>query len=179
MLDYDTARFKSSQVAAAAGIEMNTFRAYFKRGHFKMIGETERLASTHGAAHFWSLRDAMGFAIAGELIRAGADAGAAFDAGMWGFAHIGSAVVDPPIAGAPPMRNPGELWDARTVGFTAMAFFPATGNVNVFPFRHQFDWEDVLLDPKTKERSASILLFLNDVERRVFDSLGLNQGAQA
>ncbi|WP_203311113.1 hypothetical protein [Sphingomonas beigongshangi] len=175
MIDYDTARFKSSLVAAAAGIEINTFRAYFKRGHFLMLGETEQLAASHGVAHMWSLRDALGFAIAGELIRVGVDAGKAFKAAMWGFAHVGSMQFDPPIPGMPPARQPGELWDAQQVGFTFMAFFPATGAVRVFPASNQIQIAEAIEDPETHKPSASVLLFLNDIETRVLEALGVDR----
>lgn len=185
-MDYDTARFKSSEVARAAGIEINSFRSYFKRGQFQMVGEAGleadgQAAETHGAAHRWSLRDAMGFAVAGELIRAGADPKAAFNAAMWGFAHMGSIVTEPGPEDQPPLRGPGELWDARTIGFTLMAFFPQSGAARVFPLRYsegqRAGMEEILYDPETQQRSTSILVFLNDVEHRVFTTLGVHEPA--
>lgn len=178
-VDYHTARFKSSEVAKAAGIEINSFRSYFKRGQFRMLGETEELAAGQGASHRWSLRDAMGFAIAGELIRAGVDASAAFNAGMWGFAHISSGISVPAPKDQLPLRNPGELWDFGAFGSTIMAFFPATSNVRVFPVRHKLDINDALYDPQTRTRATSILLYLNDIEQRVFTVLGLNASGAA
>lgn len=175
MIDYHTPLYKSSQVAAGAGLQIDRFRNYFKRDQFKLISETGKRAEVHGVAHLWSLRDAMGFAIAGDLIHAGVDAGAAFNAGMWGFAHVGSGASEPPVPGALPMRNPGELWDPRTVGFTFMAFFPASGAARLFATFDKIDMSDVMNDPQTGRRSPSILLFLNDIERRVFDVLGVGR----
>ena len=175
MIDYHTPLYKSSQVAAGAGLAIDRFRNYFKRDQFKLIGETGKRAEVHGVAHLWSLRDAMGFAIAGDLIHAGVDAGAAFTAGMWHFAHVGSGASYPPIPGEPPMRDPGELWDARTVGFTFMAFFPGSGGVKLFPTFHQIDMTDAIYDPITRRRAPSILLFLNDIEARVFETLSIDR----
>ncbi|HXH15377.1 MAG TPA: hypothetical protein VNJ10_04525 [Sphingomonas sp.] len=177
MIDYHTPRFKSSQVAAAANLEINRFRTFFKRGQFTLDSDTGKPAAVHGVAHLWSLRDAMGFAIAGDLIHAGADASPAFKAGM-SFAHLGSMTFDPPIPGTPPAREPGELWDARVVGFTFMAFFPISGGMKLFPTFHQIDMSDVIYDPISRSRAPCILLFLNDIESRVFEVLGINRTAE-
>ena len=175
MIDYDAPRFKSSEVARAARIEINSFRSYFKRGQFSMLGETEQQRQGHGYAHWFSLRDAMGFAIAGELIRLGVDASVSFKAAMWGFAHVGSVEFDPPIEGEPPAREVGQLWDARSQGFTIMVVFPGTGAVRVFPTYHQMTLEQAFSDPESRTFAPSVLLFINDIEARVYAELGIDR----
>lgn len=173
MIDYDTPRFKSSEVARAAGIEINSFRSYFKRGQFSMLGETEQVRQSHGHAHLFSLRDAMGYAIAGELIRIGVDAAVSFKAGMWGFAHSSGVEVHPPMEGLPPVRDLGRVWDERVVGSTIMAVFAATGGYRLFPAQGLMNLDDALIDPETHSRAAAVLLCINDIERRVYEALGI------
>ncbi|MET4595769.1 hypothetical protein [Sphingomonas sp. PvP015] len=122
MYDLDTPRFTSSQVARAAGMSLNTFRTNFMRGHFQMVGESIAPAERHGVPHHFGLRDAIGFAIVGELVRCGVGPRDAWEAAMWGFAHTGTED-----------RNPGELFNYGDHGMTMMLYWPATKTSRVVP----------------------------------------------
>lgn len=162
MLDYATPRFKSSEVAKAAGVPLNTFRTLFKRGQFRMIGKTDAPASAHGLPHLFSLRDALGFAVAIELMRAGEDATRAWKIAMLDFAHTGDTV-----------RDPGALFDAREHGSTFLLTWPGVDFGRVVSGNELQDRDHahpilLLTPPGYQRRSTFRLTLLDDVERRVF-----------
>lgn len=167
-IDYHSPRFKSSDVARAAGVPLNSFRTYFKRGQFRMVGQTDAPAGSHGLPHLFALRDAMGFAIAAELIRAGVDAADAWQIGMWSYAHT-----------ADEGRNPGELFDHADHGFTYLLTWPGIQSGRVVSGKELDDPNRahpvVLLTPPGQPRQRTFRLTLvNAIERAVFAVLGLN-----
>jgi hypothetical protein len=120
-LDYDTPRIETRLVAEAAGMKPATMHSYYHRQHFRTVGNVEKHRA-NGMPDLFSLRDAIGIAVAHALIKAGASARAAFEAAMFHFA-FGSAGNG---------RNPGELFDEREHGDTFMAFYPESGRCQVF-----------------------------------------------
>lgn len=162
MIDYNEPKYESRLVAEAAGLPIDTFRSYFRRGHFRILGHAKE-ASAHGLPHKFSLRDAMGFAVAGALISAGADPKDAFNAAMIGFAHSSSGA-----------RTPSGVFDIREHGFTVMVFFPASGAERIIAMQDAIGFADAFIDPHTGRRSPSIVLLLNDIERAVFSALNVD-----
>lgn len=116
MFDYATPRFKTSEVARAAGLGASALRNYFARGHFKQNGMDRRQPDGDGLPTLFSLRDALIIAVAAALIRMGVSAPAAYAAAQrWG--HSGSE-----------SRLPAQLF---ADGLTVMVFNPATGDAEI------------------------------------------------
>lgn len=159
MTDYHTPRFKSSEVAAAAGMALNTFRSHFRRGNFRMIGDA-RHAEVHGLPHLFSLRDAMLFAVAVELITAGIEAASAFNAAAT-FAHTGTEE-----------RLPAMVFDP-TKGMTLLIYHGRTNRARIICTPLQSHLATLFHNDATGQREAATIVLLNDVERRVFTRLGI------
>jgi hypothetical protein len=66
----DQPRYRISEVARAAGVEPNTIRSWFQRGHLWLI-ETDKRSEGNGMAHLLSLRSALRIAAMGELVALG------------------------------------------------------------------------------------------------------------
>lgn len=86
--------FSSAQVAAAAGMSAANFRAQFQRGNWRFIGKP---AEANGFGHLFSIYDALGFALARELMERGINAKSAFDRAM-SWAHGGASMAEEPEA---------------------------------------------------------------------------------
>lgn len=113
MRDHNSPRFKSSEVALAAGTSPITFRSYFARGHFRVMGDDTKLADANGLPHLFSLRDALGFALAIRLVKLGQHPEKAWAIAMTKFAHSGGQD-----------REPGKLFDVRQRGETMFLYWP-------------------------------------------------------
>jgi hypothetical protein len=155
MIDYETPRFKSSDVASAAGMPAATFRSYFRRGQFRVYGDAN-LADTHGLPNLFSLRDALGFAVATALMRAGAEPKQAFEAGMLTFAHTGDED-----------RDPGRTYDIHEQGDTIMLFDPASGKARLEAVDGDISFHRLFVGAG----DALLILKINPIEQRVFHVL--------
>lgn len=119
MFDRD---FTSREAAELAGINPATFRSYFKKGDFRVIGSMERKeAAKDGLAHVYSWNDVMCFAVAKALIERGATAASAFEASALHFAYSSDGI-----------RDPGGVYDIREHGYTMLAYDHISGKSNVF-----------------------------------------------
>lgn len=76
--------FTSTQVAAAAGITSANMRAHFLRGNWRRIGKP---AEENGFAHLFNIRDALGIALARELVDLGMHPREAFDRATLDWSH--------------------------------------------------------------------------------------------
>jgi hypothetical protein len=153
MRDYHTPRFRTSQIAQAAGMPASTFRSYFKRGHFHVVGFDTKKADADGLPNLFSLRDALTFAVAGSLISAGADPSKAFTAAVQ-WAHAGNL-----------KRLPAELF---ATGYTVMVFDNPTGDSRVINVGGKINPLEFFAD---QHGPARIVVLLNLIERNVFGAL--------
>lgn len=159
-MDYETPRFESSAVAAACEMAASTFRGHFRRGNFRMVGDAVPAAGD-GMAHLFSLRDALGFAVAAKLMRCGADPVPAFKAGVLLFAHTGSHD-----------RAPAHLFDVREHGETLLVYFPDTGTAEIMASDEVRTLGD-LLGRNASAQEAATVLVLNPLHARVCAALGV------
>ncbi|MGB6185139.1 MAG: hypothetical protein WBF65_08475 [Sphingopyxis granuli] len=155
MINYHTPRFKTSEVAQAAGLNPVTLRAYIARGQIEMPSLNRAEADGVGRAATFSLRDALHIAVGASLIRAGADPAKAFFA-AFAWAHAGNA-----------KRLPAMLY---AEGLTVMIFDNASGEFRVIPFVGKVDPLDFFADDYGASR---IIVLLNEVQRDVFAALGV------
>lgn len=164
-LDYVTPKYGTSAVAKACEMNANTFRGHWMRGNFKKMGPLDRKeASADGLPHLFSLRDAMGLAAAAELMRAGVPPGDAYQIAMWEFAHF-----------AHDGREPAQMYDIASHGFTVLIYHPGLRRGGVIPMKDSLGFADLFKFPGVEGRHASIVVLLNDIERKVFWSLGVGQ----
>ena len=162
MIDYTTARFKTSDVARAAGIPAPTFRSYFSRQQFRVIGEMSKKADIYGLPNMFSLRDALGFAVAIRLISAGVEPKAAWKTAMLEYAHSGDED-----------RDPAAMFDIHEKGETLLVYWPDAGEGGLLPADDITSLHSVVHAPMHGSQEAAIIIVLNHVERRVFAALGV------
>lgn len=166
-IDYDTARYTFRQAAIAAGFEPNTLRSYYapNRAFFRIIGG--EAAKAKGLAGLLSLRDVLHLAVAQRLIEMGVHPRHAFEAGL-DFAHTS----DSPAGG--PSRDPGELFDV-SYAWTALVWQPGTRGrvVAMLAKDPTLSWADLFYNRHTGKRGPAVVILLNDVEKQVFDALGI------
>lgn len=159
MIDYRTPRFKTSQVALAAGITHGAMRSYFSRGHWRVIGAA---AKGDGLPNLFSLHDAMTFAIAARLIAAtNASADVAFKIAVFQFVHVGDE-----------SRRPGSLFNYRERGETLLLYWPDTKDARLIAGD---DIQSVysLTRHGVETRHAATIISLNPIENHVFSTLGI------
>jgi hypothetical protein len=161
-VDYSTPRFRTSEVAVAAGIPAATLRSYFKRGQFRIIGATDaRLADESGLPNLFSLRDALVFAVAVKLIGAGADPLEAFNVAVSDFGHFA-------IGGE---RLPAQMLDYQKHGSTLLVYWPGTGHAEIKAAKSITDPLEFAFSNMHGSQESAAIVFLNFVERRVFAAL--------
>lgn len=161
MLDYKTPLFKTSEVAEAAGIPVGTLRAYFSRGHWRIIGKK---AEGEGLPNLFSLRDALTFAIAAKLVEAGGvHPKTAFETAVTEFAHVGSD-----------HRLPGRLYDIRQRGETILVYWPSSEEARLIA-EQDFDGIGGVFGRNAARVEAALLVVLNPIEQRVFSTLGIQK----
>jgi hypothetical protein len=159
MIDFQTPRFSGAQVAAACETPAPTFRTYFARGHFRVVGDA-RQREGNGLPNFFSLRDATGFAVACRLLATTRiEAKRAFEIGVVGFGHTGGAG-----------REPGFVFNYHQFGETYLIYHPDTGRHEIVVDEF-FSIEDLQL----RSTPAVSVLALNVVMANVFHSLGLDR----
>ncbi|WP_414901292.1 hypothetical protein ACMT1E_15045 [Sphingomonas flavalba] len=163
MIDYHSPRFKTSEVARAAGIPAPTFRSYFSRQQFRVIGEMSQKADIFGLPNLFSLTDALGFAVAVRLISIGADPKSAWEVAMLKFAHTGDED-----------RPPAHMFDIHEKGETLLIYWPDEGKGRLVAANDVdlisamgLSWGQ----PNAVEAANTILL--NPIEQRVFAALGI------
>lgn len=159
-MQYATPRFESSAVAAACQMAASTFRGHFRRGNFRMVGDVAP-ASGDGMPHLFSLRDALGFAVAAALMRCGADPVPAFKAGMFTFAHVGNED-----------RAPAHLFDIHERGETLLVYYPETGEARLVADNDVSGTSDILGRNQHAKESATVIV-LNHVVERAFAALAV------
>ncbi len=160
-VDYDTPKYPISDAAKAIGIPLNTLRAYFQRGHFRVIGKP---AETPGLPHTINLYGILGMAVAKSLIDAGIHPKIAFDASMMHFAHASHGE-----------RLPGRMHP--TLSFTVLLFYPQNNYAKVIAFDEHLDFSDIF--DFDGERANPVVVWLNRVEREVFDKLNIHSRIDA
>ena len=167
MIDYDTAKYPISQAAKASGFELGTLRSYYQRGHFRLLHGKDQAAAAKGLPHYLSLRSVLALAVSQRLWRMGLDPWLAFKAGLI-FTNGG----DHNYAG--PARAPGELYPLE-VGFTVL-IWQENDAVKIVPLPKNggLDFATLFWNPTTRERTQSLIVLLNDVERDVFCALGID-----
>lgn len=151
MIDYRTKRYTTSEVAHAAGLTPSTLRNYLTRKQWRQIG---RRAEGEGLPNLFSLRDALSYAIAAELVRLGAHPKPAFEATIE-LVHTGDE-----------NRKPGELPNINEEGETVLLFSPRDERAKMIAANRINGVSDLL-----RHGRGLILLVLNDVEQQVFAAL--------
>jgi hypothetical protein len=157
-IDYHTPRWTLREAAATAGYDsVNTLRAYYQRGHFRIVGG--EAAKARGLSSLLNLRDVLHLAVAGRLIDVGVHPRHAFDAGRT-FAHSGDE-----------RRDPAKIYDPRE-GFTVLIYRPRTGraDVQLMGAGDTLGFTDLFVDTALGGRGAAVVILLNDVERDVFSA---------
>lgn len=163
MIDYSTQQFRTSQVAAAAGISAGTLRSYFARKQWRQIG---RQADADGHPNLFSLRDALAFAVAAKLMSVAAiDPETAFAVAVEDFAFCGDDE-----------RNPGELFDIHARGETVLLYWPAVKCASLAAGDDINDLGYIVRPPfGGQKEEAAVLLVLNHLEHAVFEALGIDR----
>lgn len=157
MIDLSSPRYSGAEAAKASGIPATTFRSYFARGHFRVLGDA-RERDANGLPHLFSLRDILGLAVALRLMATVCvSAARAFEIGMFEFAHAGSSG-----------REPGAVYDVCEYGETLLLFWPETGKAEVRPY------DRAMMELGLNSRSSVCILVLNRVIADVYSALKLN-----
>lgn len=158
MIDYQTPLYRTSEVAMACGIPAGTLRSFFRRGQFRVIGKERE---GEGLAHYFSLRDAMTFALATKLVAIGIDAEKAFNAAVLHFAHTGDE-----------KRDPAALYDVHEKGLTAFVYWPDSDNAEVIGEEDIAGLYQLRLSTEaTPREGAAVIVILNYIETAVFAAL--------
>ncbi len=157
MIDLHTPRYSGAEAAKACGVPVTTFRSYFARGHFRVVGDSIP-RDANGLPHLFSLRDVVGLAIALRLMdNANIAPMRAFHIGGE-FAHIGDRA-----------REPGRAFNFHELGETAVIYWPQSDRHRIMPF-------DALTSAdlfRAKEKAVCVLL-VNYMIGDVYSALGLD-----
>jgi hypothetical protein len=157
---FDKPVYKTSKVAEAAAIQHGTLRAYFSRGHWRVIGKA---AESQGLPNLFSLRDALTFAVAARLIEwAGVHPKAAFDLAVLHFAHIGDDT-----------RAPAHLFNENEHGLSLLVYYPEDGDVSLIAEDSVSRVVDILPHNAPRAAEAATVIVLNPTYRRVCHVLGV------
>lgn len=160
MIDYSTPRYRTSEVAKAAGVSHATMRSYFQRGQWRVIGKP---AEGEGLPNLFSLRDAMTFAVAARLIAVtNADPKRAFDIAALDFAHTGDE-----------QRDPGAMFDVHQHGMTLLLYWPETQTAELKAGDNVNGLFDILNPTWNSPQETVTVIVLNYLERRVFTTLSV------
>lgn len=160
-MDIYEPRFTSAQIAKAAGMTSANFRAYLRKGDWRIIGgdrggvERER----NGDAHLFTIFDALGYALARSLVSAGADPKTAFKRAIMDWSHAGQC-------GQP-------LADADAI-LTAYCYSVQSGRGDVVKVTASgIAFSDLGFGMGLTDQTA-IIINLTAQRDRVFNSLGLD-----
>ncbi|UZW55951.1 hypothetical protein NUH86_03925 [Sphingobium sp. JS3065] len=161
--------FSSSQVAHAAGMTASNFRAHLARGNWRIIGEAQP-AEVFGKGHLFTIYDAVGFALAHQLVTRGVEPKLAFELAMFDFAHIAAG----PLPGTELTRQPGGVFD-REQGYTLYVYCPGAQRGQCIATADIRDAVELIIAPEGSVASSAIIINLNDLRSRVFNALGLEE----
>lgn len=167
--------FSSSQVAKAAGMTYANFRAYLAREStgWRPIGDMHaKAAERNGEGHSFSIYDALGYALAADLVRHGVDPKDAFKRGMLDFAHSGGDEWDGASGFA--KRDPGNVFDPGTYGRTIFAYALGEGRGQCLPLKTLAGPSNLFFTPDRRHAASVILIDLNKLRDRTFNALGLD-----
>jgi hypothetical protein len=146
--------FTSAQVAKAAGMESANFRIQFQRGNWRFIGKP---AEANGFGHLFSICDALGFALARQLVLHGVDPKIAFERAMTDFALTEAEILDPDKS-----------------GLTLYVYSPGAEVGRCVGSKDVRDVIELLIPPMHNRATSAIIIVLNDLRQRVFHALGLD-----
>lgn len=170
--------FSSAQVAKAAGMTHVNFRAYLSRETtgWRPIGSMRaRTADRAGAGHKFSIYDACGYALAALLVEYGVDPRVAFERAMFDFAHGGGQEYQPD--GSMLERDPSDVFDVEKHGRTLFVFSQGSSKAQCIAQRAISDPVTLLFTPERRLAGAAIVIDLNSLRERVFDSLQIDRGS--
>ena len=164
--------YSSAQVAPAAGISLDNFRAQFTRDHWRLFSNDR---PENGKAHRFTLGEMMAYALARRLTDAGFAPGDAFSVAIFG---LDQTAVDEYFG------RKGRLFD-DTKGRTF--FLAVHGNSNVAPYGRWFSSKDnealeTLFLPKggspaNSHKEQVVLVDLTALRDRVLSELGETETA--
>ena len=153
----DSPEFTLSQVAAAAGVEVNTLRSWLQRKHWKMDTTVES-AGDAGKAHLITLRRGLHIGLAVELVRNDMDPARAFKA-AYSFSH--TAAVDR----AQPAREVGGLYDYPAM--TVMVVPRATSDSRILRIDDKSSAFDLFAT-----YPSTVIVSIKQVDQRIRNALG-------
>lgn len=157
-------QFSSAQVAKAAGMADATFRFHLRSGKWRIIGSMgAQERGRNGQAHQFTIYDALGFALARELMECGVDPKEAFDRAMLDYAHSGDEG-----------REPGGVYDITEHGVTFYVFNPGVPHGRILAQRSVNDPLEFLLPMFHNRVHRAIVIDLTSLRDRVFRALGLD-----
>lgn len=162
-----SATFSSSQVAKAAGMTPINFRAHLSRGNWRIIGNS-KAAEVFGKGHEFTLEDALGFALAHQLVSFGVAPKIAFERAMFDFAHTGSFTNS--YGGDD--RDPGNVFDPRTLGMTLYVYTPGAERGQCVA-SNKISTIELMTLPNQSSAPSAIVINLNALRDRVLRGLGL------
>lgn len=157
--------FSSSQAAKAAGMTATNFRAHLARGNWRIIGGDKggHAAEAFGKGHFFTIYDVLGYALAHRLVLRGVEPKMAFERAMYDFAHSGD-----------PERDPGGIFNPDKHGLTLFVYTPGLPTSMCVGSSSIGDAMMLLYPPGYNRASEAIVISINDLRDRVFQSLGLD-----
>lgn len=164
--------FSSAEIAKASGMSHVNFRAYLARETtgWRPVGPYALTAEKSGTGHRFSIYDAMGYALAAQLVAHGVDPKTSFDRAMHDFAHVGGDELQPD--GTSLVRDPSDLYDVKH-GRTFYVFNPGQSRGRCVAQRTITDVMSLLLPGGGQTAASAIVIDLNSLRRRVFDALGI------
>ena len=160
MTELEQPQFTIVQVAAAAGIEANTLRSWFQRGHFT-LGDSDKRAD-FGDAHLLSLRTALQVGTAVEIYRSGAHPARAAK-----LALAFTLVADVDQTSGEIIRGAGELFPGNGV-YTALIAYPGIDDAKVVRFDDKGPALSAAFHSNGYGRQNSAqIVWLNFVDRKI------------
>jgi hypothetical protein len=158
--------FTSAQVAESAGMSHVTFRARLSRKQWRIIGgeKSGTAADGNGKKHLFTIYDALGFALACELEAYGIEPEIAFKLAMFDYA----------MASSENGRNPGDVFDIDKHGRTLFVYSKGAERGQCIAATSIKSAADLFVVPMGSYAHSAILIDLNHLRGRVFNSLGLD-----
>lgn len=150
-----------SDVAAAAGIPVNTVRRWFDRGQVSYAEERDRIGGGRGVARHLSMSTALHLACMKVLIDLGGMGPSEANRAAFRWVHIGE-----------PQRAPAGLYkqvdDRHPDNYTMLCAWPdGTARVQLVPLAGGRSPVELLLHSDGGRRPGVLLVCLNDIDRHV------------
>ena len=159
-MNLDEARFTIGQVCKVTGVEANTLRSWFQRGHLRLIKGKDRVAKGEGLPRLFSARSVLGIAVMGAATSFKMRPEKAAEVG-YDFAVFGTEG-----------RDPGELFND---GFTALTIFQGGlfefKNVHIGPKPPATNIVELLIPEGHNRTDAVTIIILNFIVDRVLKAL--------